>query len=333
MSGLVRSNLPAVALVAGCLAVGFAAGPRLLNASRSPAPNLTITPPVAAMGHVAEYAALTRIVWLRNTGRAPLVLEHVTTSCGCTTTDAPTTIAPGQQAPLTVHFNSRDKRGPIHERVHLFLADHPDQPLDIPLSGDVARDLTVTPTQFSLGTVRGGERRQIAMTLTRSDGQPLDVRPDPASPLFSTQTRRVSDRETRVVATFTIPPTSGPRQDTLALRVDCANLPILNVPVEYTVAGAYRLSQETLNFGAIPADMQAHASLHIGGADTTRLHVLHAPDGMMISLARVPNGECVLDAKYTPKGGRGTLVESRIVLRTGNPFQPEIVIPVYAAVS
>lgn len=126
MSGMVRSNLPAVALVAGCLAVGFVVGPRLLNASRSPAPNLTITPPAVTLGHVAEYAVLTRVVWLRNTGSAPLTLEHVTTSCGCTTTDAPTMIAPGQQAPLTIHFNSRDKHGPIHERVQLFLADHPD---------------------------------------------------------------------------------------------------------------------------------------------------------------------------------------------------------------
>lgn len=201
------------------------------------------------------------------------------------------------------------------------------------MSGDVARDLTVTPSQISLGTLRGGECRQFALTLTRSDGQPLDVRPEPSSSLFSAQARRVSDRETRIVATLTVPPVSGPRQDALALRVDCAGLPVLTVPVEYTVLGAYRLSQDTLNFGAIPAAQQAHAGLHIGGADVTRLHVLHAPDGMMISLARAPNGDCVLDAKYTPKGEKGSLIESRIVLRTGNPSQPEIVIPVYAAVS
>lgn len=90
-------------------------------------------------GEIAE-----RQVAVRNDGRTPLVIDTVTTTCGCTTaTLSPMTIPPGESGILTIAFDSGthgpDLRGPIMRRVILATND-PAQP-------EAVVDLTATITE------------------------------------------------------------------------------------------------------------------------------------------------------------------------------------------
>ena len=59
------------------------------------------------MGHVINGEIISREVAVRNEGQADLVIEGVTTSCGCTqATVTPTTIAPGESGVLHIEFDS-----------------------------------------------------------------------------------------------------------------------------------------------------------------------------------------------------------------------------------
>ena len=76
-----------------------------------------------ANGEIAE-----RIVAVSNEGDAPLVVETVTTSCGCTTAVLePMTIAPGESGILRITFDSGahgpDLRGPLLRQVTLVSND------------------------------------------------------------------------------------------------------------------------------------------------------------------------------------------------------------------
>ena len=57
----------------------------------------------------------------KNDGNAPLIISHVTPSCGCTTLkDWPKEpIAPGAEGQITVEFNSNGNSGNINKSIHV----------------------------------------------------------------------------------------------------------------------------------------------------------------------------------------------------------------------
>ena len=63
-------------------------------------------------GSVAQGGTVTHVFKFKNTGKAPLIVSNIGTSCGCTIpewTKAP--IAPGKTGSITAHFNSTGKFG------------------------------------------------------------------------------------------------------------------------------------------------------------------------------------------------------------------------------
>lgn len=58
-----------------------------------------------------------------NTGQAPLVIHHVATSCGCTTTNyTKEAILPGKKGTVTVQFNGASLRtGPFRKSITVYV--------------------------------------------------------------------------------------------------------------------------------------------------------------------------------------------------------------------
>ena len=59
---------------------------------------------------------------IRNVGDEPLIIKHIATSCGCTTTNyTKTPIKPGKKGRITVTFNPRSQRsGTFRKSVTVF---------------------------------------------------------------------------------------------------------------------------------------------------------------------------------------------------------------------
>jgi len=96
------------------------------------APVLALETTTLPLGDVPNGDIVTRDVVVRNTGGAPLVVESVITSCGCTTaTLDPMTIPPNATATLHITFDSGahgpDLRGELLRQVTL-LSNDPAQP-------------------------------------------------------------------------------------------------------------------------------------------------------------------------------------------------------------
>lgn len=71
------------------------------------APRLSLGTPSLELGDVPNGLVVERAVAVRNNGDAPLVVESVITSCGCTTAALePETIASGESGTLTITFDS-----------------------------------------------------------------------------------------------------------------------------------------------------------------------------------------------------------------------------------
>jgi hypothetical protein len=92
------------------------------------APIIALETANLALGDMPNGQIAERAVAVRNDGDAPLVVDTVTTSCGCTTAALePMTIAPGESGVLRIVFDSGahgpDLRGPILREVTLVSND------------------------------------------------------------------------------------------------------------------------------------------------------------------------------------------------------------------
>lgn len=117
---LVLALIGLMAVAAGC---STKAGASLLG-SISGTPKLALETTNFEFGDVVNGVVVTREVAVRNEGDAPLVVDSITTSCGCTTASLePMTIAPGESGVLTISFDSGahgpDLTGELMRRVFL----------------------------------------------------------------------------------------------------------------------------------------------------------------------------------------------------------------------
>jgi hypothetical protein len=110
-------------LLAGLLVLVACAGGR---------PQIVMETSSLNLGDVVNGEVITRDVTVQNAGKSELVVEAVTSSCGCTqATLDPTTIAPGGSATLRIAFDSGahgpDLIGPLLRQVFIASND-PQQP-------------------------------------------------------------------------------------------------------------------------------------------------------------------------------------------------------------
>lgn len=108
------------------------------------APEITLETSLLKLGEMPNGEVAERQVVVTNAGNAPLVVDTVTTTCGCTTAGlSPMTIPPGESGVLTIAFDSGahgpDLRGEIMRRV-IMMTNDPTQP-------EAVVDLTATITE------------------------------------------------------------------------------------------------------------------------------------------------------------------------------------------
>lgn len=126
------------AILAACLVlVGpvLCAGPSLLSDESKPeAPidgaRIAVDPPSFDFGRVLPQKSLTREFSIRSFGAQDLVIENVSTSCGCTVADnlAKKVIKPGGSQPLRVTLTTPANPGSITKSV-MVRSNDPVRPL------------------------------------------------------------------------------------------------------------------------------------------------------------------------------------------------------------
>lgn len=104
----------------------------LLAACSGGEPSIVVEADNLELGTVTNGEIVTRELFVRNEGEADLVVDSVSTSCGCTqATLSPMTIAPGQSGTLHIEFDSgahgEDLNGALIRQVFITSND-PNQP-------------------------------------------------------------------------------------------------------------------------------------------------------------------------------------------------------------
>jgi hypothetical protein len=105
------------------------------------APRLVLDPESWDFGRTLRKRVLEKQFTLRNVGDADLVIDRITTSCGCTAALLDEkTIGPGKSVVLKVTFETRDDLGRLERKVLLRSNDRARDPLEIKLQATVEPD-------------------------------------------------------------------------------------------------------------------------------------------------------------------------------------------------
>ncbi len=245
----------------------------------------------------------------------------MTTSCGCTTTDAPDVIPAHGKVPLTIHFNALSRSGAVQEEVDVSLAGH--EAVSIPVVGTVTSEIAPSQTVLSLT----GKLKTASLTLNRLDGKPLSALSVQAPASLSAKVLPLSPHTIRLTASQNSPCLSGAHSEQITLRLNDALVPTLTVPVSWTTQSAYKIVPPTANFGSVASSFVLTQKIWISGPDAAHLRLVSVPPGWKTQIQPVAPRIVDLTLSGSSKGG---LLHSSVVLGTDNVHEPRIAIPVYA---
>lgn len=187
-------------------------------------------------GTVSQGETVTHSFTFENSGKDPLRIDRLKTSCGCTAALlSAKTIPAGEQGSIRTTFDSSRFRGPIQKFIYLYPASPQGEPVKFTLKGVVKPIVETQPLQVDFGRVEEGQSVEKKLVLLNTGQQKLEIRNIRTS---NTALRATSEAETlapgvetefRVVAE----PVSETRHlnGYVLVRTDQASLGELRIPV------------------------------------------------------------------------------------------------------
>ncbi|MCC6796099.1 MAG: DUF1573 domain-containing protein [Candidatus Hydrogenedentes bacterium] len=137
---------------------------------------------VFEFGSVRQAAIVKHTFQVTNTGKEPVTVTRVQSTCGCTVADVEknTVIEPGKSLDVPVQLKTRGKHNPIESKVIVNYAGNVP-PDELILKGTAAEEYPIT---LEIPEIKRGEQPEQTITLATFAGQPplaiTDMKFDPA---------------------------------------------------------------------------------------------------------------------------------------------------------
>ncbi len=127
-------------------------------------------------GQIFQGETITRAFAFRNAGDAPLNIEQVKTSCGCTAALlSNSTLAPGESGEVSTTFDSTRFRGAVVKTIYLYSNDPKQRVIQLHLRGTVQELFRIMPEQFAFGPIPPEKSLEGKVTLTNQSGNPIRI--------------------------------------------------------------------------------------------------------------------------------------------------------------
>src|SRR5262245_60899681 len=213
-------------------------------------------------------------------------------------------IAPGEEARITLEWDTNDVKGEVRGEAVLRLND-PDQPtVTLTLSGVVKLPVEVRPFPAVFFSVWKGESAERRVTIVHNEERPLNIlglKPDGNHFVASLQTVEPGMTYSLLVK---IPPETPPGRYTEAvyLESDHPALPRLKIAVNVFVKTDIYMSPEIVDFGVVSLEQLARASSLLEFLTQTLLVKKRQGEVVITSIVAAPS---VLEITQSPSGRSG----------------------------
>ncbi|WP_162458767.1 DUF1573 domain-containing protein [Desulfosarcina ovata] len=220
----------ACALLWGCATAPFG--------TKTPSPAMTVGSPVYDFEYAGPTQAITHEFKFTNSGNASVSVTGVSVCCGCQAQTAGllnTPIAPGQEDGILITCTMPRYEGPVKKVVSLHTDAEGGESIPLTIKGMIKRDLVVTPTALSFGTIKKGATVQKRLRVLELSGQQLDIPKVMADPdLYTIETERFDELNHRGVdltVAFSANVALGTLTDVITLFTNNQRRSKIDVPV------------------------------------------------------------------------------------------------------
>ncbi len=195
-----------------------------------------LTPPVMELGTIPSDTIIHTTIRFMNDGKAPLILEEVKTSCGCTAAEPEKmTIQPGEESAVQVSFNSRGYRGEVHKYVTLISQNAEPRQVRVTLHLHVRERIEIHPRFLEFRIVNVGDTPVTQhFTIRNHSGSKLKVSDVTVSKsIFSVKPRKfeIPAGDSVLVQVTVRPGKPGQFDDVILVRFQKPKKLIKRVPV------------------------------------------------------------------------------------------------------
>lgn len=140
-------------------------------------PRFEIGPAEHHFGKVFEGDIVQHTFSFRNAGTAPLIINRVRSSCGCTVPRLSAEIlAPGDTAEIAMIFDTARFRGQQVKTVYLYTNDPRREVIQLSMHGMVEQIIVAEPSRIDYGVVKSGESAEIDVVLSSRIQAPITLR-------------------------------------------------------------------------------------------------------------------------------------------------------------
>ena len=141
-----------------------------------PAPSLSIEQTEYHFGEIFQGESVSHVFTFSNDGDAPLVIDRVKSSCGCTAALLSSkNIPPGGQGTIRATFDSSRFRDSVHKVIMLYSNAPGKGRVQFSIKGVVKPVVESTPRQVEFGEVNVGSSKQLSVELVNAWDEDLEI--------------------------------------------------------------------------------------------------------------------------------------------------------------
>ena len=167
------------------------------------APKIKFDTDMYDFGDIDKGKKVETVFTFKNIGDAPLEIQNVTTSCGCTSAKPDKTMyEPGESGSIPVTFNSERFAGAITKRITVTTNDPESPKTAVTIKGNVVTDLTSKPVSVFFPKAKAGEKTTQEISVSTSKLDKLEIKNLTAEPEFLTaELKKIDDQNYTIVVT------------------------------------------------------------------------------------------------------------------------------------
>ena len=237
----------ALSFLFGCLSILPA-----LSAAETK-PKIHLVAPEFDFGSVVEGVKVKHVFSVQNVGDAPLQIQRLVPSCGCTASTASADhVDAGKGAEVTVEFDTSGFAGDKVKAVRLYTNDTERPVTMLTLRGSIEPLITVTPDRIALGEVAQGSQIERQIEVRVQEGSGLHVgKLQSFSSALSLSGEEGAKGLKKATVRFAADVPLGEFRDRIVVSIDGKSPRSVNIPVFAVVTGDLKLTPPAVSFGLL----------------------------------------------------------------------------------
>ncbi len=320
-------------LIPACTKSGGGSSPAGSSSGQTGGPKITLDQTEFDFGNVTEGDKLTHVFTIKNTGDAPLLIDRVRTSCGCTVADLKTKeIAPGASGEVEVSFDTKGRMGPNRKTITISSNDKQTPNANVEIKANIERLLVFTPMNVRLNVNHGEEQTMQAWLMGKqADSAKLAIKSIEGGEDLKIELGEKKDGDKTVHGlVFTLKGTkivSGAGKVTVTTGVDA--IPELEVRFTYNVVGNLELRPRALFFDDRSPSGKQRVMRVLSKRDDLKIKGVRVTEGPFKASFSKPETGPGFEVMVTlnPDAKVDGQVAGKLEITTNDPLEPKVEVP------